>query len=268
MLRFILALIVGAFATAANAQPATTQPNINNTVGPFGTGKTLGAVTTSLGSDATGDIYFRNSSGVLTRLPIGTNGQALQVTTGLPAWASLSGAGTVTSVTCFGTAITSSGTCTTTGQIPGIASSTPASAGNVGEIISSCVASGSAVSLTAGAPINVTSISLTPGDWTVEGSVSFTTTSTTSVTLTGAAISGTSNTFPTPPNNTAPFGGGGLGRHFFPAAVPTAGSFYLEPTGEVPVTVASATTIFLVAQGSFTVSTLTAFGCIVARRAR
>lgn len=40
-----------------------------------------------LGSDATGDLYFRSAPGPLVRLPIGTNGQQLVVTSGLPAWA-------------------------------------------------------------------------------------------------------------------------------------------------------------------------------------
>lgn len=39
-----------------------------------------------LGSDATGDIYYRNSSGVLTRLAIGTDGQQLVASGGLPTW--------------------------------------------------------------------------------------------------------------------------------------------------------------------------------------
>ena len=48
--------------------------------------KTLIAGTkVSLGSDATGDLYYLNS-GVLTRLPIGTNGQMLTVTAGIPSW--------------------------------------------------------------------------------------------------------------------------------------------------------------------------------------
>jgi hypothetical protein len=38
------------------------------------------------GSDATGDVYYRASTGFLTRLPVGTNGQILGVTSGLPAW--------------------------------------------------------------------------------------------------------------------------------------------------------------------------------------
>lgn len=40
-----------------------------------------------LGSDAPGDIYFRSASGPLARLGIGSNGQALVVNSGLPAWA-------------------------------------------------------------------------------------------------------------------------------------------------------------------------------------
>jgi hypothetical protein len=39
------------------------------------------------GSDATGDIYYRDASGNFVRLPIGTNGQVLNVVSGLPAWA-------------------------------------------------------------------------------------------------------------------------------------------------------------------------------------
>lgn len=45
-----------------------------------------GAVKMDLGSDATGDLYYRNSGGLLTRLPIGTTGQSLQVNSGIPAW--------------------------------------------------------------------------------------------------------------------------------------------------------------------------------------
>jgi hypothetical protein len=48
---------------------------------------TLAQINPVLGSDATGDIYYRSSGGVLARLPIGsTNGQVLVVSSGLPAW--------------------------------------------------------------------------------------------------------------------------------------------------------------------------------------
>ena len=41
-------------------------------------------------SGASGDMYYRNSSGNLIRLPIGSNGNVMQVTSGLPAWGTLS----------------------------------------------------------------------------------------------------------------------------------------------------------------------------------
>ena len=45
----------------------------------------------TLGSDATGDIYYRNSSGVLARLGIGSSTQVLTVSGGLPSWAAAGG---------------------------------------------------------------------------------------------------------------------------------------------------------------------------------
>lgn len=47
----------------------------------------IGPSAIGLGSDATGDIYYRNATGSLTRLGIGTTGQTLKVVGGLPAWA-------------------------------------------------------------------------------------------------------------------------------------------------------------------------------------
>jgi hypothetical protein len=65
--------------------------------GGLGTGAVLGGVTMTLGSDATGDIYYRNSGGVLTRLGIGSTNQVLTVIGGLPSWQP-SGSAPVTSV--------------------------------------------------------------------------------------------------------------------------------------------------------------------------
>lgn len=47
----------------------------------------LGAVTMTLSGDATGDVYYRNAGGLLTRLGIGTAAQVLTVAAGLPSWA-------------------------------------------------------------------------------------------------------------------------------------------------------------------------------------
>lgn len=58
------------------------------------TNKTLGTGSAiALGGDAGGDLYYRSAGGVFSRLPIGTNGNFLKVTTGLPTWAALTGGG-------------------------------------------------------------------------------------------------------------------------------------------------------------------------------
>lgn len=57
------------------------------------TNKTLTAPVVNLGSDATGDVYYRNSGGAFTRLAAGTNGQVLTLASGIPSWASAPGGG-------------------------------------------------------------------------------------------------------------------------------------------------------------------------------
>ena len=62
------------------------------TTGTLSTGAVIGGVTMTLGSDAANDIYYRNGSGVLTRLANGTTGQVLTATTAsAPSWAAASG---------------------------------------------------------------------------------------------------------------------------------------------------------------------------------
>jgi len=63
------------------------------TAGTLSTGAVIGGVTVTLGSDATGDIYYRNASGVFNRLGIGSAAQVLTVAGGLPSWAAASGGG-------------------------------------------------------------------------------------------------------------------------------------------------------------------------------
>lgn len=64
-----------------------------NFLGKLGTGGTIGAATMTLGSDGTGDVYYRNSSGLLTRLGVGSNGDVLTLASGLPSWAAGGGGG-------------------------------------------------------------------------------------------------------------------------------------------------------------------------------
>ncbi len=81
------------------------------------------------------------------------------------------------------------------GQYVGTATNDTATAGNIGQLITATAAPG-AVSVSTGVSINVTSVSLTAGDWDCSGTVNFTYGATTSVTnLTGGA-SQTTGTLP------------------------------------------------------------------------
>lgn len=84
----LLAFEVDGFTTATTR--TVTIPDANTTmVGTDTTqtltNKTLTSPVLNLTSDATGDMYYRNSSGALTRLPIGSAGQIIQVSSsGIP----------------------------------------------------------------------------------------------------------------------------------------------------------------------------------------
>lgn len=73
-----------------------------------------------------GDLIYESSAGIANRLGIGTTGQVLSVVDGLPAWMSIAGTGTVTSLNISGGTtgldfaggpITSSGTITLSGML-------------------------------------------------------------------------------------------------------------------------------------------------------
>lgn len=139
-------------------------------------------------------------------------------------------------------------TCTTTND--------DAATGKPGEYIETVVAKASAVSLTSGDTANVATISLTAGDWDVYGNVSFTGTAT-SVTVGYGAISAINATLPADENVAS-----WLGR----SAAMTA-----DPGMALPmrrVSAAAQLTIYLVARGTFSGGTMTAYGAIKARRRR
>jgi hypothetical protein len=143
---------------------------------------------------------------------------------------------------------------------PGTTTNDSAAAGIVGEIIESEILAVSAVSLTASTTANVTSISLTAGDWDVWGTVFFDPAGTTSVTAFQGGINTTSATQPTLP------GAGATYLHRQAAFVPV-GDFGF-PVGMRRLSLSATTTVYLVALGVFTVDTLGAYGYIGARRVR
>lgn len=148
----------------------------------------------------------------------------------------------------------------TPNSIIGVTTNSSAPAGAVGELISATVLTGSAVALTSPTPKDVTTISLTAGDWDVWGTVCFTAGGSTTATQFSGAIGGTANTLPTAP------GGGAI----FQEAISVAAGA-TEPCQSVGMTqelLSATTTIHLVAQSTFAVSTMSAYGYIGARRRR
>jgi hypothetical protein len=135
-----------------------------------------------------------------------------------------------------------------------------AASGYVGEYVSSSVGVGSSVSLTSSVAANVTSISLTAGDWDVHGNVVAVSAGTTTSTAFIGAISTTSATLPTLPN------GGGTASRNSSTSVTGDGSAY--NIGNVRISLSATTTVYLVAFSIFTTSTMSAYGFIGARRVR
>lgn len=136
-----------------------------------------------------------------------------------------------------------------------------AASGSVGEFISSVVNFGSGISLTTTTVADVTSISLTAGDWNLWGNVGFFGGNTTNINFLGGWISSTSATLPNPTfYSSLSYGSAGV--------VPFE-SFSINfsvPTTRIRLT--ATTTIYLSVIALFTVSTCTSHGGIYARRAR
>lgn len=124
--------------------------------------------------------------------------------------------------------------------------------------VSSSIASGSAVGLTSATPANVTSISLPAGDWDVSGNVAFTANASTTATIFQGGINTTSATLPTAPGAGASMALG--------LSVGAGGTEPILPVGTTRITLTTTTTVYLVAQATFAVSTMSAYGFIGARR--
>ena len=129
---------------------------------------------------------------------------------------------------------------------------------SIGGYLSSSVAQGSAVALTSTTAANLTSITLTEGEWDISGAVAFLPAASTSITALAGSSNETSATI------------GGAHNSFVRASaavVPGAvGQVSPIPVHRVVVPAGSTQVIYLVARATFTVSTLGAYGIIQARR--
>ncbi|MFM0020921.1 hypothetical protein [Paraburkholderia azotifigens] len=152
----------------------------------------------------------------------------------------------------------------TTPNIVGVTNGSAAAAGQVGEIICAQVTNGGSptgcatnsstpVSLTNVTPANITSITLTAGDWDVWGFVATNPAGTTIQQNTIGAISTVSVSIQTPYENAQPF-------------TAATGVGVILPIAPRPINVSTTTTVYLIAYSGFTTSTNAAYGYIVARR--
>jgi hypothetical protein len=145
--------------------------------------------------------------------------------------------------------------------ITGTTTNNSAQAGAIGEVISATIAT-PGTSLTTATPANVITtpfLALTAGDWDVWGEICFLPAATTSITQLAFGLNSVSATLPA--------ANSGLVQNTFTAFVPTAIPQCDNVTAR-RVSLSGATTYYLVAQAAFTVSTLSAFGTLYARRRR
>ena len=162
--------------------------------------------------------------------------------------------------------VTSTNTITYTvpNQLPGTATNDSASAGNIGEYISVTVLAGANISLSTSTSADMTSASLTAGDWDVDASFVYNANSSTPIVRFTAWTSLTSATQPTRPNNGAmadfiePSGYSGV----FANGTPTL------TVGRQRISLSGTTPVYGSTNCVFSVSTLATYGFMGARRRR
>lgn len=171
--------------------------------------------------------------------------------TGVIHW--VSGAGFTCSNTVSSLTSTGSITPSTTAGIIGTTTNDNANAGSFGEFIAQ---QNPSASLSTGVTANVTSITLTAGDWDVEGNVEYVAAAGTSIAQCVTAVTSTSATIPSAPARS-------VGNYSAPA-----GNSQSQVAPILRFSISSTTTVYLVANSTFGGGTLTASGFIRARRVR
>jgi hypothetical protein len=137
-------------------------------------------------------------------------------------------------------------------DIVGVTTNSNANAGSVGEYVSN---SATGVSMSNGVVKNMTSISLTAGDWDVWGTVRMAPTGT--MTVIAGSVSTTSATHST-----------GIGFSQLNLSGFTAGGTQATPISSTRVSISATTTVFLTGQSNFSSGTVTGEGYMAARRIR
>ena len=245
---------IGALSSSAGAVPLTSLATqaANTVVGNF-TGSSASPVAFAMpsctgGSNALG---YTSGTGIICNGIINAT-----VLLGFN-WAIPGTIGSTTPSTGAFTTLSSTGTFTPsqTNGIVGTTTNNNANAGSVGELLTN---SATGTSLSTTVVNNCATLSLTAGDWEASGTVTFNPAGTTTVSLLQIGLSGTSITLP----------GANLGASILLQATLPTGGIQIEQISSVRFSLASPATIYLVADATFGVSTMTCNGFIRARRVR
>lgn len=209
--------------------------------------------------------FYTNTSTLAGQVVSGINSSFNAYGTGVALVNNLSGGaiylrdstGNALTISAGNTILSGSLTTSQTGGIIGTTTNNSAAAGSVGEFVSSVIAVGAPTSLTSTTNADVTSISLTAGDWDVLGNISYVPGSgTTAVSLIGW-ISTTSATLPAAQLYNATLIGG---------AVLSIDVGLTPPSTRISLS--GTTTVYMSTVAVFAVNTLGACGGLYARRVR
>jgi hypothetical protein len=189
------------------------------------------------------------------------SGGALQWTSGTGftcvanAFASPPAFGSVTPAIVHASSLDATGAITPsqTAGIVGTTTNNNANAGSFGEFMT---ATGTGVSLTTGTTANITSITLTAGDWDVSGNTEFVAAASTIISIAQTAVTTTS------------LANGVAGLRGINSSTQQASNNISLVAPVQRINVSTSTTVYLTGWASFSTSTLTATGIIRARRIR
>lgn len=249
-----LAYTSGSFNGSGNVTGTGTLATVNSNVGSFGSATQVGTFTVNAKglTTAAANVTVTPAVGSITGLGTG-------VATWLSTPSSANLRTVVTDENGTGVLLFDSNTAATLNQpnIVGVTTNSNAAAGSVGEEISASVLISAAVSLSTGTTANITSISLTAGDWDVDGSVVITSSGNSTRYI--GAINTTSATLPAEPYI------GGITQLNM---VSGANGNNILAVSNKRLSLAGTTTVYLLASHTFTTGTAGGAGGIRARRIR
>lgn len=216
-------------------------------------------ITTTGSITSTGNVVTGNSTlattGITSPSATISGNSTIGGTLGITGTLGVTGATTLTTLACTGLAnFTAAGV---TGYTAGSAAPT----GAVGEVL--ITTWNTTASLSTGVAFNMHSIALTAGDWQVTATGTFIAAGSTIPNVTTIGLNTTSGTLPVPSTATM------LGSSLVSIqAIMDTGASSTMHTRALQVNVSGPTTLYLVGQALFTISTMSAGGIIMARRTR